>query len=186
MELDIFAGLQSVTIPTLELPIPMPNAAQLHLALVHLPIAGALFAIVCLILGELTRVRWFWLAGGFLLILAAAGSAGAYFTGTGAEDVMGAAANENEDAFSEAPQWVHRHEERGQYAFYGALAAGAGGLLLMFLTRGKDGPKPDWRPRMLVLVVALASMGLTAYAANAGGEIRHTEVRSGPLELEKK
>lgn len=163
----------------------MPNAAHLHLILVHLPIAGGIFALVLLLLAELTRMRWLWLAGGFLLVLTALGSAGAYFTGEGAEDVMGAAANENSSAFSDSTEWVHRHEERAQFAFYGALVAGAAGLLLMFLTRGKEGPKPDWRPRMAVLLVTLASVGLTAYASTAGGDIRHTEIRTGPLEKAK-
>jgi hypothetical protein len=164
----------------------MPNPVQIHLALVHLPIAGAFFAVLCLVLAEVTRVRWLWLAGGLLLVFAALGGAGAYFTGEGAEDVMGAAANENEDAFSDAPAWVHRHENRAQYAFIVAGVAGLGGLLLMFLTRQKFGPKPDWKPRLAVLILALGSMGLTVATAASGGDIRHSEIRQGPLEPEKK
>src|SRR5262245_29136266 len=107
------------------------NAARYHLALLHLPIAGALFAVVFLLLAEAVGARWLWRAAGILLLLAAAGAAGAYFTGEGAEDVLGEAAAKNEAAFSEAPSWVHRHENLGQYAFIASLVAGAGGLALL-------------------------------------------------------
>jgi hypothetical protein len=154
------------------------NAAHTHLALIHLPIAGALFAVIFLLLAEAFGARWLWRAGAILLLLAAAGAAGAYFTGEGAEDVLGDNANKNEAAFSNATEWVRRHEDMGQWAFFAALAAGAGGLLLLFFAKGNEGGRPPAAVRLGVLALAIGSSVLVVLTANMGGDVRHSEIRA--------
>lgn len=153
------------------------TAVHWHLGLVHLPIAGSLFAILFLLGAEALRKDWLLKSAAIVLVLTALSAAGAYFTGEPAEDLLGAAAAEDENAFGEAPEWVGRHESRALWAVGTAAAAGLGGILVLIHSLRSKGQRPPTSARAALLVLAIATAGTMGYTGLAGGEIRHTEIR---------
>lgn len=144
------------------------NGAQLHLALIHFPVAGVFFALLLL-------AHAFWkkngdvlnVALGFLVLTGLAGLA-AYWTGEGAEEVVDKAA-------SVAGGWIHTHEEAAEAALIALeIAAGLalGGLLFF---RRSGGPRPAYVGA--VFAATLLAAALLGRAAHHGGQIRHTEIR---------
>ncbi|HKE01469.1 MAG TPA: hypothetical protein VKE69_10700 [Planctomycetota bacterium] len=161
----------------------MWNDVHVHLALVHLPIAGLGLALVYLLLGEVLRTPWLVRGGALLLVLAAAGAGMAFKTGEPAEDELGKQAAKAEAAFGDATERVHEHEEQAKIALWLAIGAGVGGLVVL-VTSGKVAPGaklggPRWL-RIATLLVAGAAMYQVGRTANLGGEIRHTEIRAVP------
>lgn len=156
----------------------MGNDAHVHLVLIHAPIAASVFAVLFLLIGELTGWPSLLKGGWTLLVVAALGAGAAFLTGEGAEDLLGERAAAEEAAFGDATTRVHAHEERAEIALWTALAAGAGGLVLLAVAGRKPGRSPGPRPlRLAGLALAIGSAAVTASAANLGGEIRHTEIR---------
>jgi hypothetical protein len=144
--------------------------AHIHLALNHVPVIGLL--IVLLLLGvatlrhstELTRVSY------GLLVLLAATAVVVYLTGEPAEELI-----ENLPGFSEA--LVEEHEEVALIATIGMVVLGL--VALVGLLRFRP-PRiaPTWYGRG-VLFLALLMGGVMLWTANLGGQIRHSEIRSG-------
>jgi drug/metabolite transporter (DMT)-like permease len=149
------------------------NDARIHLALVHLPIAGLAIAVLFLLLAEITRKDWLGKGGAFLLVLTALSAWGAYATGEGAEDVLGGYQGSD---VGDARDWVHVHERRAWWAFLLAIVAGVGGAYSLFASRKKD-VRAALPVRLVVLLLALAATFATLITASAGGEIRHAEIR---------
>ncbi len=150
------------------------NGAHLHLVMNHIPVLGA-FAIVALTLlakfkndESLTKLNF------QLMALIGLLTAPVYFTGEGAEEVL-----EKLPGFSEAI--VERHEELG---LYGLILAGILGLIgligLYLLRKNKAMAFSLWKGSLSVGVIFLV---VTLLIANAGGEIRHTEIRKDSAEI---
>jgi formate hydrogenlyase subunit 3/multisubunit Na+/H+ antiporter MnhD subunit len=144
------------------------SSVHVHLALVHFPVVG--LVLVTLLLGwGLVRgseaPRRIALAG---LVLVALLALPAYFTGDSAEDAV-----ERLPGVSEAI--VDRHEEAARAAFIAAEVLGAVALIgaLGFARR-----RPATWFVAVLFFLSLASTGLMAWAANLGGQIRHTEIRA--------
>src|SRR5690242_12415473 len=145
------------------------NLVHLHLLLNHFPVIGVVIVAFLLMAavfrrsGELAKVS---LA---MLALVGAVSIVVFFTGEPAQDAV-----EKLPGISE--RLIDRHEDAARIATIvtagiGALALGA---LLVYRRRAL--------PRLLTLFALLAALGSTAmlgYAANLGGQIRHTEIQSG-------
>lgn len=136
----------------------------------HVPVLGAAFGLGLLAFGiwrqsnELKKV-----ALGFFVI-AALIAIPAYFTGEPAEEVV-----ESLPGVSETI--IEQHEQAAVIAFSGIVALGVVALAgLFFLRRGKL--VPAWFGSMM-LVSSLLVSALMAWTANVGGQIRHTEIRSG-------
>ena len=145
------------------------SIVHLHLLLNHLPIFGAVFGVLLLALGlfrgsgELTRVSF-----GFLALLGVA-SVIVFLTGEPAEDAI-----EKLPDFSKA--LTEEHEEA---ALVATIVTGTiGALALAALVAYRRRPVPRW-VTALGLVAALGSTAVMGYAANLGGQIRHTEIRAG-------
>lgn len=142
---------------------------HLHLLLNHLPIFGAVFGVLLLAVGlvrrssELTRVSL-----GFLALLGVA-SVVVFLTGEPAEEAI-----EHMPDFSKG--LVERHEDAALVATIvtGTLGALALASLIVYRRRAL----PRWLTT-LGLVAALGSTAAMGYAANLGGQIRHTEIRAG-------
>lgn len=145
------------------------NPAQIHLALSHLPVVGALLAAATLSIGAFTRsaaTRRFGLA---LLLFAALSAIPTHLTGEGAEEVV-------EDRPGVTKALIERHEDAAGFALalvlLGGAAAGAS-LAAARLGRERAG-------RALfagALCLSLLDSGVLAWVAHLGGEIRHDEIR---------
>jgi hypothetical protein len=146
---------------------------HLHLLLNHLPVVGTLGAILLLAYAvlrrstELTRVSL-----GLFVLLALAGAV-VYLTGEPAEETV-----ENLAGVSESV--IESHEEAALFAtlLLGALGAVALGGLLAFRKRAAGIPRGFAALALLLSLLPAAAMG---YTANLGGQIRHTEIRSGAV-----
>ena len=146
------------------------NQAHLHLLLNHLPILGTLFGLLML-------------AGGFILnnntvkrtalgmfVFAGLCAIPAYLTGEGAEEVV-----ENLPAVSET--LMETHEELANIFLWVV-----GGLGLLSLATWYADFKSKKTAPLLFAVTFVAALGTMVFAqrvGSSGGEIRHTEIRSG-------
>lgn len=146
------------------------NQAHLHLLLNHLPILGALFGLLIL-------------AGGFFLkngavkrtalgmfVLSAILAIPAYLTGEGAEEVV-----ENLPGVSE--NLIEAHEEMANIFLWMVGALG----LISLATLYTDLKSKKMAPMLytLTFVAAIGTMIFAQQVGTSGGEIRHTEIRSG-------
>lgn len=144
------------------------SIVHLHLLLNHVPVVGALFAIIlfaaAILLSETVSTRF---ALGFSAAIAVVAVA-VYFTGGPAEEVVEKLAGVTERA-------IEQHEEAAELAtvatsIFGALSLAA---LVIFGKR----KMPRW-----VAAVGFAGAAvlgaLMGWTANLGGQIRHTEIRS--------
>lgn len=146
------------------------NGAHWHLLLNHLPILGSAFGTLLLLFAwgrksdEIKRVS----LGVF--VLTAICAIPAYLTGEPAEEVA-----------NRLPGVTHalieHHEDAALVALSAAIATGIVALAGLFLSR-KTRQLPIWL-MLATLFLALATSGLMVRAGNLGGEIRHTEIRSG-------
>ncbi len=151
--------------------MPSMNAAQIHLALTHLPVVTALLAAATLAIGAVARnaaTRRFGLA---LLIVAGLTAIPTQMSGEGAEEVV-----EDRPGVSEA--MIERHEDAAGVAlaltvFGGAIAAGT-------LLAGRLGRQRAAQALFATaLALSLADTAALAWVAHLGGEIRHDEIRTG-------
>lgn len=146
------------------------NGAHWHLLLNHLPVLGTAFGILLLLFAwwkkseEVKRVSL------GVLVLTAACAVPAYLTGEPAEGVVEHLAGVSEVL-------IESHESAALVALSLAIATGIVALAGLFLSR-KAKPLPIWL-MFAILFLGFATGGLMARTANLGGEIRHTEIRTG-------
>lgn len=144
------------------------NAIHLHLLLNHVPVIGAVIGVALLGLALARRSDEIGKAALGLFVVLAGVSAIVFVTGEPAEELV-----ENLPGFSEA--LTHQHEEVAEGALVGMVAVGV--FSAFGLLRYWKRPLARWiTPTALVL--SLGASGLMGYAANLGGQIRHTEIRS--------
>ncbi|MFN0204756.1 MAG: hypothetical protein ACKVS6_00395 [Planctomycetota bacterium] len=158
------------------------NFARIHLILSHFPIAGLVFGLLLIVGGEVTKKPWLQKAGWILVVLSSFLGAATYWTGEGAEDVLGAASNADETAFGDATEMVEAHEDRAVYALWSGAAAGMLSLISLWTSRGKCevSGKCKHAPgllRILTLLVTACSVAAVVWTASLGGDIRHSEIR---------
>jgi hypothetical protein len=145
------------------------NSIHLHLLLNHVPVIGALLGLALLSVAYLRRSDEL---GKFALgAFAALGAVSVvvFLTGEPAEEIV-----EKLPGFSEA--LTERHEEA---ALVATIVMGVVGFLsLIGLVVFRSRTLARWVvPTALVL--ALGATATIGYAANLGGQIRHTEIRAG-------
>lgn len=147
------------------------STVHLHLLLNHVPVIGTIVALALLAYAALrkdeTLVR---VCLGMFAVLALAALA-AFLTGEPAEEAVEGLAGVSEPV-------IERHEEAALLSTValGVVGAAALGALLAFRRRRL--------PRLaaaLFLAAALVPAGAMAWTANLGGQIRHTEIRSGAV-----
>lgn len=146
------------------------SPAQVHLALNHLPVVGALLASAVLALAALVRhapLRHFGLG---LLVFAMVAALPVYFSGEPAEKRI-----EHLPAVSE--QTIEHHEDAALTALIAILVGGsiAGAALL---AAGMRRDKAAQALFALALVSSVTATALLARAAHLGGQIRHDELRA--------
>lgn len=145
------------------------NPVHAHLLLNHVPLVGIAFGCLLLVFGHLHKSEEIVKAGLALFAVCALIALPVYFSGEGAEEIV-----ERLPEVSES--LIGNHEEAALPALIvteilGTIAVG--GLLLFRV--------PKILPKAYIvfsLVLALVSLRLLARAANLGGQIRHSEIRS--------
>ena len=150
------------------------NWAHLHLALNHVPVVGVPIALLLLGFGitrrsrELTRTS-FWLVAGLALVTLLV-----YLTGEPAEELVEGLAGVSEPV-------LERHEQAALAAMVATAVLGIAAAIGLIGSRGgRRGPR---RYATAVLLLALLASGVLTWTANLGGQIRHSEIRSGTAEL---
>lgn len=153
------------------------NQAHIHLLLNHLPVVGTLFSVLLLAVAllrkndELRKVSL-----GFVVLVALA-AIPTYLTGEPAEKIV-----EHLPGVSEA--LIESHEEAALFSLIAVEVAGIASLAGLFIFRRRSLPNAMFAAALAITLVAAGLMGWTA---NLGGQIRHTEIRSGftaPAETE--
>lgn len=139
------------------------NGAHLHLILNHIPLVGLGFGFLLLCYALLRGEKDTRNAG--LLVIIAAGliAVPTFLTGDPAEDVVRGIAGISRES-------IHHHERIAQLALISSLAAALAAAAEWFTSSRKS-----WMI-WVVLLVTLASLIFMGYAANLGGQIRHSEL----------
>lgn len=149
------------------------NGVHVHLLLNHFPVIGILIGLVVFALGVWRRNdSWTRLALGLFAAVALVALA-TMLTGEAAEEAV-----ENLPGVSESI--IETHEEAAQLAAIGTYLLGAISLTALLWLRRRPLPRSL---TVVVLPVVLLVSGLMGYAANLGGQIRHTEIRTGAVEM---
>ena len=144
------------------------NGVHIHLLLNHIPVIGMLIGLVVFALGVWRRNdSWARLALGLFVMVAVAALA-TMLTGEGAEEAV-----ERLPGVTDAI--IEPHEEAAKLAAIGAYVLGTISLAALVWVRR---PRLPRALTVVVLPIVLLVAGLMAYAANLGGQIRHTEIRS--------
>ncbi|MEX2242323.1 MAG: hypothetical protein WD716_00605 [Fimbriimonadaceae bacterium] len=145
------------------------NAAHLHLVVNHLPFAFAFVTLIVMLVGLVSKSTAIKKLSLGLMLLVALSSAGAYFSGTAAE----------ESQFgpdSPGYEQLERHEDSAKVTWIIGLATGIIGFGGLFAVRRlHDIP---FALMVLPLVLLLVSMYFFVKTANLGGQIKHPETRS--------
>lgn len=146
----------------------MLNAAQVHLAVNHFPIAGIFFTTFFLFLGLILKNKSLLLSGMLLAILSGIAIIPMSLSGDGAEEIV-------EHKVGVTEQLIHTHEELADKSM---ILFGVTALLAVtwFIVRNK---KEEWmrRVEILTLLLAILSCLFIANTAHTGGMIRHEEIR---------
>ena len=143
------------------------DATHLHLLINHVPVIASFIGALILLYGIITKSYHTKNAAYLILLLAAVGGGIAFLTGEEAEHVA-------EKLPGVTEEWIHDHEEAAEKAIIGIMVLGLASLVGLLMNRRPSGGRiTSW----IVLVIALATFGITAYAAYLGGSIRHTEIR---------
>ncbi|MBE2229470.1 MAG: hypothetical protein IAE96_02360 [Chitinophagaceae bacterium] len=145
------------------------NAAQIHLALNHVPLFLSLIGGLVLILGIFRKNNAFITLSLFMLIAGALFTAPVFLTGEGTEELVEKAAGVNEAA-------IESHEDMAQISLIGIILTGVFALAGYVLRNRQSIYKGILT---LTVLFSLASFVTMAQTAHLGGLIRHTELQTG-------
>lgn len=145
------------------------NAAQIHLALNHIPLFFSIIGGLILLLGLFRKNEGFISLSLYMLIAAAIFTTPVFLTGEGTEELVEKAVGVNESA-------IESHEDMAKISLIVIIITGVlalAGLLFRKKTALAKGILP------LTILCSLASFGTMAQTAHLGGLIRHTELQAG-------
>jgi uncharacterized membrane protein len=144
------------------------SSIHLHLLLNHVPVIGTVFGVLLLAVAVARRSDELGRVALWLFALLAGTSVLVFLTGEPAEELV-----EKLPGFSEA--LTERHEEA---ALVATVVVGLVGLFsLAVLAVFRKRPLARWATPV-ALALSLGAAGAMGYAANLGGQIRHTEIRA--------
>lgn len=150
------------------------DLVHLHLLLNHIPVIGMGFAFLVLMAGAFRKSNELVKTALVVIIVLAVIAIPTYLTGDPAGDTLAKLPGISKAA-------IERHDDAAERALTGMEILGGISLLGLFLFRHAY-RIPRWFVG-LALLGAIAVCGLMAYAANLGGQIRHTEIagRTSPV-----
>lgn len=146
------------------------NQAHLHLLFNHLPILGTLFGILILAGGYFLKNNTVKRTALGIFVLSALCAIPAYLTGEGAEEIVEGLPGVSENL-------MEAHEDLANIFLWMVGALGLFSLVTFYA---------DFKSKKiaatlyaLTLVAAIGTMVFAQRVGSSGGEIRHTEIRSG-------
>lgn len=146
------------------------DSTHVHLILNHFPIIGTLIATGIMLYGYLTRSEQTQKAALITWVFMALLAIPVFLTGEPAEESVEGLAGVSEAI-------IEQHEEAAEIALWAMEALGLLSLVTLFW-----GANHEKNRKILssgAFVLSLATFGLMAYTGYLGGQIRHTEIRSG-------
>lgn len=148
------------------------NYPYLHLILNHLPVLGTLFGLLVLLLAQWRKSAPLQRVSLEIFVLTAVLTLPTYLTGEPTEEALKSMPGISTSV-------IENHQDA---ALISSITIGLLGALALFgLWRSRREPElPRW-VLLSVLLLALVGSGLMGWTAHLGGEIRHTEIRSGPF-----
>lgn len=146
------------------------NQAHLHLLFNHLPIMGTLFGLLVLAGGFIAKNHSVKRTALGIFVLSGLCAIPAFLTGEGAEEMVESLPGVTENL-------VEAHADLADIFLWVAGALG----LLSLVTFIADLKASKVAPILygITFVAALGTMALAKQVGTTGGEIRHTEIRSG-------
>lgn len=155
------------------------SAVQLHLAVVHLPVVLCPLAAALLIYAMLQKKRGdaFLKLGWILLLVSAAGSLTAYYSGPSAFEQLN---EQMTGSVGTIKDLVEDHAVLGRTAFVGMVLVGV--LAIQGLLQFAQGEQPARWLRVTILMGALVLSYVLIWSAHLGGQVGHPEIR-GPSVL---
>lgn len=147
------------------------NATQLHLALTHVPVVLSLIGLVILIISFFRKSNTLTKTALWILLAAGVFTLPVYFTGEGTEEVV-----EGLPGVSEVV--IEKHED---FAKATLVLVSASGLLALAGLVAYSFGRAVTSIKVLTLLLAFVSAGAMAQTAHLGGQIRHSEIRTGAL-----
>lgn len=144
------------------------TSVHVHLALNHIPVLFIPLAIVLTVFALMQKNKSILRVSYAILIFSAMVSVPVYLSGEESEDLAETLPQVTEEV-------IENHEEVAENAFYLALALGALAAFAFVLSY-KYPSYENYAAKALILLGLLVS-ALMIYAANLGGQIRHTEIR---------
>lgn len=145
------------------------NSSQIHLALTHVPVILSFVGLAVLIVAIIRKNDILTKTAFYLLFFAGITAVPVFFSGEGAEETV-------EYLPGVSVGVIEKHEEVATVSFVVTSVAALVSLIGLLLYN-KVQVRRFARP--LVLVLALVTAGLMAVTAHLGGQVRHTEIRSG-------
>lgn len=149
------------------------NAAHLHLIFNHVPLFGVLAGIVLLSWGVVRQSPEVRLLARITFILTALFGLVVYVTGEGAEEVI-------EEMPGVLEHVIERHADAATIALIGVWLSGVLAAVGIAIDRSSDRVKRTVIGALFT--VSLATIVMTGYAANLGGQIRHPEITGVSVE----
>lgn len=150
---------------------------HLHVAVNHLPLVGIAATCVPLIYALVRRERHTLRVGFLMCVIFGASVAAAMFTGDAAQDEIQHGGQLDSLLDAQGREWLHVHEDRadtGAIVLYTTGMSGLVGLLVLGMY-----PKRALWVGMVSLILCIVSVATMIWVADAGGNIRHPEFRSG-------
>lgn len=148
--------------------------AHIHLMLNHVPVIGVGFGVLILVVGVIAQSKPVTRVGLGFLVFSAIVAIPVYLTGEPAEEIV-----EKLPGFSESITESHESAagiSLGTIIFSGLLALVA---LLFTLFKGSLSERLSGILAVATILTSLVSGASMIWTANLGGQIRHTEIRSG-------
>jgi uncharacterized membrane protein len=145
------------------------NSAQLHLALTHVPVLLSITGLIMLTVSFFIKSKTVTKTSYIIITVAGILAVPVYLSGEETEEAV-----ENLPGVSEGI--ISKHAEIAMWAMISIAVAGITALVAYFSFRWPAVAKVS---RLMVLVFSLATGALMVQTAHLGGQIRHTEIRSG-------
>ena len=145
------------------------NASQIHLALNHVPLFFSLAGGLILLYGFFRKNDPIKFLSLYFMIAAAIFTIPVYLTGEGTEEAV-------EELPGVSDALIESHEEMAKIGLIIIIILGIAALLAVIVKKKTAFAKPVL---MLCVILSLASFGVMAQTAHLGGQIRHSEIRTG-------
>lgn len=146
------------------------DGAHAHLLFNHFPIIGSILSFLVLLAGFVFRNGIVKKTALAMIVFTSVMTVPAFLSGEEAEEAL--------EAINQAPDAIiHEHEEMAEKGLWTTVAVGVLALFAFFNSHKPIGTKLT----KATLVLLLANSLFLIQIGNAGGVIRHTEIREGGM-----